>query len=190
MKNDAAYSGERTRLASWRWRLANANLDFKRLRFPKKVRFGGSPKPARESRALSRVAAAGLLVATLSAGTFWLCLPKPPLMNDVSFSLRVFDRDGHQLRMTLSRDQNIPFPRRSIASRRSLCRRRCLHEDRFFAEHPGVNPVAVMRAAWSFLPRRPARRWRLHDHDAVGAIECAYADPDGARKTGPDAARP
>ena len=150
MKNDAAYSGERTRLACWCWRLANANLDFKRLRLSKKVRFGGSPKPARESRALPRVAAAGLVVATLSAATFWLCLPKPPLMNDVSFSRRVFDRDGHQLRMTLSRDQKyrVFTPLDRIAPQ--LVQATLLHEDRFFAEHPGVNPIAVMRAAWHF----------------------------------------
>jgi len=58
-----------------------------------------------EARALPRALAAALLViATLSVGTIWLCLPKPPLMEDVSFSRRVFDRDGHQLRLTLSRD--------------------------------------------------------------------------------------
>jgi penicillin-binding protein 1C len=150
MKNDAAYSGERTRLACWRWRLANANLDFKRLPLPKKVCFGGSPKPARESRALLRVAAAGLLVATLSAGTFWRCLPKPSLMNDVSFSRRIFDRHGHQLRMTLSRDEKyrVFTPLDRISPR--LVQATLLHEDRFFEEHPGVNPVAALRAAWHF----------------------------------------
>jgi penicillin-binding protein 1C len=150
MKSDAASSGERTRLACWRWRLANANLDFRRLRLPGKVRFGGSPKPARESRALPRIAATLLVIATLSAGITWLCVSKPPLMNDISFSRRVFDRNGHQLWMTLSRDEKYrvftPLDRISP----QLVQATLLHEDRFFGGHPGVNPVAAMRAAWHF----------------------------------------
>lgn len=71
-------------------------------------------------------------------------------MNDVSFSRRVFDRDGHQLRMTLSRDEKYrvftPLDRISP----QLVQATLLHEDRFFGEHPGVNPVALLRAAWSF----------------------------------------
>jgi len=128
----AASAGERVRLASWRrWRPAVANLDFNRSR-------------------VRRVLVAALLVITGALAGIWLCLPKPPLMNDVSFSRRIFDRDGHQLRMTLSRDEKyrIFTPLDRISPR--LVEATLLHEDRFFGEHPGVNPVAVVRAAWHF----------------------------------------
>src|SRR5690349_19686293 len=93
---------------------------------------------------------AALLVIIAILGGIWLCLPKPPLMDDISFSRRVFDRDGQQLRMTLSRDEKYrvftPLDRISP----QLVQATLLHEDRFFGEHPGVNPVAILRAAWYF----------------------------------------
>jgi penicillin-binding protein 1C len=97
-----------------------------------------------------RVLLAALIVAIGTFAGIWLCLPKPPLMNDVSFSRRVFDRHGHQLRMTLSRDEKyrVFTPLDRISPR--LVQATLLHEDRFFGEHPGVNPVAVLRAAWHF----------------------------------------
>ena len=71
-------------------------------------------------------------------------------MNDISFSRRVFDRNGQQLWMTLSRDEKyrVFTPLDRISPR--LVQATLLHEDRFFGEHPGVNPVAVLRAAWHF----------------------------------------
>jgi penicillin-binding protein 1C len=97
-----------------------------------------------------RVLLAALFVAIGTFAGVWLCLPKPPLMNDVSFSRRVFDRHGHQLRITLSRDEKyrVFTPLDRISPR--LVQATLLHEDRFFGEHPGVNPVAVLRAAWHF----------------------------------------
>jgi penicillin-binding protein 1C len=115
----------------------------------RKVRDRGTPSPARETHALPRALTALLVIIGTLAGA-WLCLPKPPLMNDVSFSRRVFDRNGHQLRMTLSRDEKYrvftPLDRISP----QFVEATLLHEDRFFGEHPGVNPIAVMRAAWYF----------------------------------------
>src|SRR5438128_635659 len=67
----------------------------------RKVRDRGTQSPARETRALPRVVVAALLVVIGVLAGIWLCLPKPPLMDDISFSRRVFDREGHQLRMTL-----------------------------------------------------------------------------------------
>ncbi len=71
-------------------------------------------------------------------------------MDNVSFSHRVFDRDGHPLRMTLSRDDKyrVFTPLDHISPQ--LVQATILHEDRFFADHPGVNPIAVARAAWYF----------------------------------------
>jgi len=71
-------------------------------------------------------------------------------MDRISFSRRVFDRHGHELWMTLSRDEKyrVFTPLDHIAPQ--LVQATLLHEDRFFGEHPGVNPIAVMRAAWHF----------------------------------------
>src|SRR5262249_19279098 len=94
----------------------------------------------------------GAMCLFLSIGLFaaWLCLPKPALMENVSFSRRVFDRNGHQLWMTLSRDEKYrvftPLDRISP----QLTRATLEHEDRFFWEHPGVNPIAAIRAFWHF----------------------------------------
>ncbi len=148
-KRVAATSGERVRLVRWRWRPAIANFFFQ-FNAPRKACFGEAPKPAREARALPRIAAALFLGAILVTGIGWFSLPKPPLLENVSFSRRVFDRDGYQLRLTLSRDDKYrvftPLDRISP----QLIQATLLHEDRFFGEHPGINPIAVARAAWHF----------------------------------------
>lgn len=78
-------------------------------------------------------------------------------MDDVTFSRRVFDRNGHQLWMTLSRDEKyrIFTPLDRISPQ--LVQATLLHEDRFFQSHPGINPIAAMCAAWYF-----ARGYRGH----------------------------
>jgi penicillin-binding protein 1C len=80
----------------------------------------------------------------------WLCLPKPALTEKISFSRRIFDRNGHQLWMTLSRDEKyrVFTPLDHISPQ--LVRATLEHEDRFFWEHPGINPIAATRAFWHF----------------------------------------
>ena len=58
--------------------------------------------------ALTGVLVAVLLVIIGTLVGAWFCLPKPPLMDDISFSRRVFDRDGHQLRVTLRTNISVP----------------------------------------------------------------------------------
>ncbi len=144
-----AASGERTRLACWRWRPAIANFR-SRLRRRRKFRLGESPRPARESRALPGIAAALLVLSTLIA-LVWLTLPKPPLLDGITFSRRVFDRNGKLLHVTLSADQKyrIFTPLTEISP--DLIRATLLQEDRFFEDHPGINPIATARAAFHFL---------------------------------------
>jgi len=59
-------SGERTRRACWRSRPGFANFLWgsgaELLREPEKVRFGATPKPARETRALPGLLAAAQVV--------------------------------------------------------------------------------------------------------------------------------
>lgn len=80
----------------------------------------------------------------------FLAIP-PKLMQDVSFSRAVYDRHGELLRLTLSRDDKYRLfvPLDHISP--TLIEAVLLHEDRYFYDHPGVNPVALLHAAWRHL---------------------------------------
>ena len=84
------------------------------------------------------------------ASALWLFLPKPPLLDPIDFSTRVRDRNGNVLRVTLTRDHKyrIWTPLREISP--SLIDATVRFEDKYFAQHPGVNPVPLVRAAWNF----------------------------------------
>jgi penicillin-binding protein 1C len=94
-------------------------------------------------RRLVIAAACALMIAPLAAFLMW----KPRLLDDVTFSRAVFDRNGQLLRLTLARDQSYRLftPLKDISPR--LREAVLLHEDRYFRLHPGVNPVALVRAA-------------------------------------------
>lgn len=75
--------------------------------------------------------------------------PHAPLRERIPLSTVVLDRHGEVLRITLARDgqlrlwtplDQLPLP---------LIEAVLLHEDRYFYAHPGVNPVALLRAAAS-----------------------------------------
>lgn len=72
---------------------------------------------------------------------------KPPLLDDVAFSRAVYDRNGALLQLTLTPDEKYRLftPLAAISPR--LRAAVLLHEDQYFYAHPGVNPVAVVRAA-------------------------------------------
>jgi penicillin-binding protein 1C len=90
------------------------------------------------------------LFASVALSTIWLTLPKPPLLDGITFSRRVFDRHGKLLHATLSADQKyrIYTPLDQISP--DLIQATLLQEDRFFQEHPGINPIATLRAAFHF----------------------------------------
>lgn len=71
---------------------------------------------------------------------------KPPLLDGVSFSRVVYDRRGDLLKLTLTSDEKYRLftPLAAISPRvRDAV---LLHEDQYFYAHPGINPVAVVRA--------------------------------------------
>jgi penicillin-binding protein 1C len=84
---------------------------------------------------------AGTLVAAI-----WLALPKPPLLDGISFSQCVRDRNGKLLRVTLSADQKFRIwtPLRDISPQ--LINATLQYEDKYYERHPGVNPVALARS--------------------------------------------
>jgi penicillin-binding protein 1C len=81
----------------------------------------------------------------------WLLLPKPPLLDGVSFSQCVRDRDGKLLRVTLSADQKFRIwtPLKEVSP--DLIEATLRYEDKYYAHHPGVNPIALARGAMDLL---------------------------------------
>src|SRR6476646_4297912 len=95
----------------------------------------------------------GAFMISACATLLWLALPKPPLLEGISFSQCVRDRDGNLLRLTLSADQKfrVQIALRDISP--ELIDATLQFEDKHFAQHPGINPVALLRSVASILPR-------------------------------------
>jgi penicillin-binding protein 1C len=97
------------------------------------------------------------LRVTVMAGScvmlIWLMLPKSPLLDGISFSQVVRDRDGNLLRVTLSSDQKFRIRTRSRDISPELIDATLQFEDKHFAQHPGINPVALLRSVTRILPR-------------------------------------
>jgi penicillin-binding protein 1C len=122
---------------------------------------------------------AALLAATLLVVRLW---PKPPLSAGVPVSTAVLDADGRLLRLTLAADERYRqwLPIEAISPK--LVDAVLLHEDRHYRWHPGVNPIALLRAAGSTYSGGPriggstitmqlARlRWRLETRDVPGKL--------------------
>lgn len=90
--------------------------------------------------------AGGLLLAAVAACRF---LPHPPLASFAPSSTAVLAADGSLLRLTLAADgqyrlwsplADIPVPLQEAVK---------LQEDQWFAWHPGINPIALLRGAWA-----------------------------------------
>jgi len=98
-----------------------------------------------------RYPAIAATILALAAATAWYRLPKPLLLENITFSQEVFDRDHNLLRMTLTPDEKFRIftPLAQISP--DLVKATLLHEDRFYDSHPGINPVAVVRSAWNFM---------------------------------------
>jgi penicillin-binding protein 1C len=90
------------------------------------------------------VASLGVVAVVLLA---LRALPAPPLSAWAPSSSAVYDRDGRLLRLTLAADDQYrlwtPLERVSPELAEALL----LHEDRGFYRHPGVDPLALVRAA-------------------------------------------
>jgi penicillin-binding protein 1C len=87
-----------------------------------------------------------------AASVVWFALPKSPLLDGISFSQCVRDRNGKLLRVTLSADQKyrIWTPLREISP--ALIDATLRFEDKYFQHHPGVNPLALLRSALNLRP--------------------------------------
>jgi penicillin-binding protein 1C len=125
-----------------------------------------------------------LALLGMTACVAWLLLPKPPLLEGISFSQCVRDRNGKLLRVTLSADQKFRIwtPLREISP--DLISATLRYEDKYYVRHPGVNPIALARCAFdlvrfhrataggSTITMQVARlRFRLHTRTVSGKLE-------------------
>ena len=88
-----------------------------------------------------------LALLGMTACIVWLVLPKPQLLDGISFSQCVRDRNGTLLRVTLTPDQKFRIwtPLREISP--ELIDATLRYEDKYYARLQGVNLVAFVRAA-------------------------------------------
>ena len=101
-----------------------------------------------------RRSAVCLSIASAFVLAAWVLVPKPELYEDISFSTLVMDRQGNPLKLLAAKDERYRLftPLEDIAP--VVREATLLYEDRHFHRHPGVNPVALLRAAWTTYVRR------------------------------------
>lgn len=88
-------------------------------------------------------------IALGAVALIFVVIPQPHLLDGTNFSPCYVDRNGKLLRLALADDDRyrvyVPLDRISP----QFVEMTLLHEDRYFHEHAGFNPIALGRAAWS-----------------------------------------
>src|SRR6185369_15872248 len=74
--------------------------------------------------------------------------PRPSLAESFPTSRAVFDVGGRLMRLTLAADEKYRLWTPLAAISPELVDAVLLHEDQHFFRHPGVNPVAIVRAGF------------------------------------------
>lgn len=128
-----------------------------------------------------RVACAlALILLLLLSVRIW---PRAPLAEDIGASSAVFDRHGRLLRLGLAPDEQYRLWMPLDAFPPEFIELLLLHEDRAFFVHPGIDPLAVARAAWaqarggarqgaSTISMQLARlHYGLHTHSVAGKLQ-------------------
>ena len=79
----------------------------------------------------------------------------PPLLSDVYFGRAYLSRDGELLRITLAADDKYRLytPLDEISP--DIVRATILYEDKYFKYHPGINPIALIRATRDYISGTP-----------------------------------
>lgn len=125
-----------------------------------------------------------LLLTSAFLSAIWFTLPKPPLLDGISFSQCVRDRNGKLLRVTLSTDQKFRIWTPLAGISPDLIDATLRYEDKYYTHHPGVNPLALARCALdlfrfhrvtaggSTITMQVARlRFHLHTRSISGKLE-------------------
>ena len=91
-------------------------------------------------------------VAAFGAGAWWIAsLGPPPLGKDIAFSTRVADRDGRLLRAYATGEGRWRLPARIADVDPRFFDMSFAYEDKRFRAHPGVDPLALARAAFQLF---------------------------------------
>ncbi len=94
------------------------------------------------SRAFKGMASALLAVGVLVLAVRFL---SPGVLDGVSFSKRVTDRNGKLLRLSLSGDEKYRLPAELNSVSPRFIEALLLLEDKTFYSHPGIQPLALFR---------------------------------------------
>lgn len=100
-------------------------------------------RPGRLARRIGPGVLLGFLPTLAIAAGFWLCLP--PRLFDAPYSTVLLDRDGRLLGASIAADGQWRFPAdRELPAK--FVSALVVREDRRFFLHPGVDPLAIVRA--------------------------------------------
>jgi penicillin-binding protein 1C len=92
-----------------------------------------------------------IFVGALAAAAWWIASLGPaPLGNDIAFSTRVLDRDGRLLRAYATGDGRWRLPAQIADVDPRFFAMLFAYEDKRFRAHPGVDALALARAAFQF----------------------------------------
>lgn len=80
--------------------------------------------------------------------------PRPSLYGDINFSMAVEDHNGRLMRLALADDERYRLKLALADIAKTAVNATLLYEDQYFPFHPGVNPGALIRAAWSTYVQR------------------------------------
>ena len=97
----------------------------------------------------------GVIIALIVIWAIIKIFFTPPLLNDAIFGTAYFDKNGELLRITLAPDDKYRLytPLSEISP--DIVRATILYEDKYFYYHPGINPIALIRATINYLSGAP-----------------------------------
>lgn len=89
------------------------------------------------------------LITIISGIILYFAIPPTSLLEKVSFSQRVFDRNGELMRISLSKDDKYRIFTPLDEVPQSFIEAVLLYEDKHFYKHFGINPSSLIKAFYS-----------------------------------------
>jgi penicillin-binding protein 1C len=109
------------------------------------------PGPWRRVRRPLAIAAGVLAVLMLAFGAYVYALGPAPLGRHLDYSHLVLDRDGHLLRAYATKEGRWRLPAKLDDVDPRYLKMLLAYEDGRFYEHGGIDPEAMLRAAWQWM---------------------------------------
>ncbi len=92
-----------------------------------------------------------LILCSITLVIYIACVPPPPLWQGLSYSPIILDNKNTLIRIGLSADDKYRLRAQLQSIPQHVRQAVLLYEDRHFYSHPGVNPLAIVRAMASML---------------------------------------